>query len=161
MNIIFIHSHTLSVATAKKMEFNLYSIDGYMDVEQYKELKIPIYGIYLSIYCKKCQKYLLKTKYFQEFLFFPNEIIKLNNAFNEEGKLERVFYEDNPQQNLIKNNKLISCKFYRINTTPIYDSNNIYIGTSEEQKEYFHKKFIEFKQKTYTQKQNLKITKKN
>ena len=150
MNIFFIHSHVISLAIAKKLDNNNYSIDGYIDIEPNKELKTPIYGIYLSIFCKTCNKFLLVTKNYKEFLFFKEKILKIYNCFNEKEIINNVFYEDEPQQNLIKNNKLIRCKFYELDSTPSYDSNNIYIGTDEEQKEYFHKKFIEFKQKTYT-----------
>ena len=34
-----------------------------------------------------------------------------------------------------------------LNTMPIYDNKTIYIGTDEEQKEYFHKNYIELKNK--------------
>lgn len=159
MNINFIHSHVISVAIAKKLDNNLYSVDGYIDIEPNKELKISNYSLYLSIYCKTCDKFLLVTKNYKEFLFFKEKIIKIYNYFNEKEIIENVFYDDEPKQNLLKNNKLISCKFYELNSTPSYDSNNIYIGTDEEQKEYFHKKYIEFKQKAFTREIEIKDNK--
>ena len=150
MNIYFIHSHVLSLAIAKNIDNNRYSIDGYIDVEPNKELKIPNHSLYLSIYCKTCDKFLLVTKNYKEFFFYKEKILKIYNYFNEEEIIENVYYDNEPKQNLINHNKLIKCKFYQINSFPSYDSNNIYIGTDEEQKEYFHKKFIEFKQRLFT-----------
>ena len=102
--------------------------------------------------------------------FTPNKIIsriyyffkktKLYNYFNEKGKLESVYNEDSPHINLISNQDYYPQKFYKFNTTPFYDSSNIYIGTDEEQKDYFHKKFIDLKTENAINKEENKDYKK-
>ena len=68
----------------------------------------------------------------------------LRNSFNEKKKLESVYFEDNPNVNLINNPEYENRSFYKFNELPSYDNNTIYVGNEKEQIEYFHKKFKDF-----------------
>ena len=159
MNFIFIHEHIATIAMSKKKDNNHYLIDGYLDVQPNNRLKFPPYGTYLFIFCKTCDKFLFETKNYKEFFFLKGKSLNINNYFNEKDIIESVYFEDNPQINLINDKNLLRCKFYQPNSTPFYDSDNIYIGTDEEQKEYFHKKFIEFQQKTIEKEAEIEVMK--
>ena len=159
INLIFIHEHIVQVATAKKMSDKHYLIEGYLEAKKNDNMKLQIYDIYFSIYCKTCGKLLLQTKSYQEFIISSKKT-KLYNYFNEKGKIERVYNEDSPHINLISNQDFYPQKFYKFNTTPFYDSSNIYIGTDEEQKDYFHKKFIDLKTENVINKEENKDYKK-
>ena len=159
MNFIFIHAHVATIARSMKKNNNLYLIDGYLNVQPNNKLKFPPYGTYLSIFCRKCDKFLFETKNYKEFFFLKGKTLNINNYFDENEKIESVYREDNPKTNLITDKNLLRCKFYQPNSTPFYDSDNIYIGTDEEQKEYFHKKFIEFQQKTIEKEAEIEVMK--
>ena len=147
MNLIFIHEHKVTIATAIKISNNLYSIDGYLEAETNDNIKLKYFGLYFSIHCRKCEEYIFKTKSPQNFVVLSKKMKGLKNYFNDKGNIERVFFEDNPNINLLDSQDCNVSPFYMLNTMPIYDNKTIYIGTDEEQKEYFHKKYIELKNK--------------
>ena len=147
MNLIFIHEHKVTIATATKISNNLYSIDGYLEAETNDNIKLKFFGLYFSIHCRKCEEYIFKTKSPQNFVVLSKKMKGLKNYFNDKGNIERVFFEDNPNINLLDSQDYTVRPFYMLNTMPIYDNKTIYIGTDEEQKEYFHKNYIELKNK--------------
>ena len=148
--MIFIHRHKVFMAISKKMASNCYSIDGFNEVEINKEMIGPVSSTYYNIYCNKCRKLMLESNEYKEFKMIKNAA-GLRNYFNEKGKIENVSYEDKPHINLISNEEYTNIKFYKLIACPEYDKNTYYIGTPEEQKEYFHRRFIELKEKTISQ----------
>ena len=146
MNLIFIHEHEVSIATAKKLSNTCYSLDGYLIANKNDSMKLPVYGIYFSIYCQICKNYLLKTKSTQDFLTIPKKMKGFKNIFNTKGKLEYAFFDDNPNNNMKNNEECSIRSFYKFDTT-LYDSNNVYIGTDNEREEFFHKNYIDLKNK--------------
>ena len=68
------------------------------------------------------------------------------NIFNTKGKLEYAFFDDNPNNNMKNNEECSIRSFYKFDTT-LYDSNNVYIGTDNEREEFFHKNYIDLKNK--------------
>ena len=148
MNLIFIHEHNVNISTAKKISNNCYSIDGYLDAKKNDNMKLKAFDIYFSIYCRKCDKYLLKTRASQDFVVISKKMTGLKNYFNDQGKIESVYLDDNPSKNILDSEDAIRLPFYKLNTMPIYDNKTIYVGTDEEQKDFFHQKYIELKNKS-------------
>ena len=147
MNLIFIHEHNVNISTAKKISNNCYSIDGYLEAKKKDNMKLEAFDIYFSIYCRKCDKYLLKTRASQDFVVISKKMAGLKNYFNDKGKIESVYLDDNPNKNILDSEDAIRLPFYKLNTMPIYDNKTIYVGTDEEQKDFFHQKYIELKNK--------------
>ena len=144
-NLLFIHKHQVSIATAKKIFNNCYEINGYLEAKKNDKLYLPFFNIYISFFCQTCGKIVLKSKKIQEFIVSSKKRMKgLRNYFNKEKILESVYFEDRPNENLKNNPEYITREFFIFNELPIYDNNIIYIGTEEEQKEYFHKKFKDY-----------------
>ncbi len=148
MNLIFIHEHNVNISTAKKISNNCYSIDGYLDAKKNDNMKLKAFDIYFSIFCRKCDKYLLKTRASQDFVVISKKMTGLKNYFNDQGKIESVYLDDNPSKNILDSEDAIRLPFYKLNTMPIYDNKTIYVGTDEEQKDFFHQKYIELKNKS-------------
>ena len=147
MNLIFIHEHEVSVATAKKLLDYSYEIIGNSEFKKNDKLNLNIFNIYTSFFCQKCG-IIMKSKIDQEFVVSSKKMEKkLINNFNEKRKLESVYFEDNPNVNLVNNSEYIPRKFFKFKELPIFDKNTIYIGTEEEQIQYFRKIYIDLKQK--------------
>ena len=159
MKFISVHRHEVFLATSKKLASNCYSVNGYKEVKIYEEMKLSTSDTYFSLFCDKCKQFLLKNDYVKEFIIPEKNKEGLINCINEKGKIENVYFGDKPLSNSAnkKNNNLI--KFYQLNNGPEYDNNTIYVGTLEEQKEYFHKKYIELKQKLISQEEENKDNK--
>ena len=159
MKFIFVHRHEVFLATSKKLANNCYSVNGYKEVKINEEMKLSTSDTYFSLFCDKCKQFLLKNDYVKEFIIPEKNKEGLINYINEKGKIENVQFGDKPLSNSAnkKNNNLI--KFYQLNNGPEYDNNTIYVGTLEEQKEYFHKKYIELKQKLISQEEENKDNK--
>ena len=154
-NLIFIHEHEVSVSTAKKISDNCYEIDDQLEDKKDEKLNLAISSFYISFFCQKCGT-IMKSKIGQEFVVSSKKMVKgLRNKINEKRELESVYFEDNPNENLINNPDYIRRIFFKFNEMPLYENNTIYIGTEEEQKEYFHKMYNDLKtkydsfQKTY------------
>ena len=147
MNLIFIHEHNVNISTAKKISNNCYSIDGYLEAKKKDNMKLEAFDIYFSIHCRKCDKYLLKTRASQDFVVISKKMTGLKNYFNDQGKIESVYLDDNPNKKILDSEDAIRLPFYKLNTMPIYDNKTIYVGTDEEQKDFFHQKYIELKNK--------------
>jgi len=144
-NLFFIHQHPVLVSKAKKISNNCYEIDGNSEGKVNNNLKLSIFDIYISFYCLTCGDIVLKSSQEKDFkVSSKKKVLGLRNSFNEKKKLENVYFEDNPNLNLINNPEYENRVFYKFDELPPYDNNTIYVGTKEEQIEFFHKKFKDF-----------------
>ena len=81
------------------------------------------------------------------------------NSFDDNQVIESVSFENRPGVNLIKDKNYFSAEFYKINYVPKFDDNTIYLGSEDEKKDYFHKMFLEFKEKIESREEEFKINK--
>ena len=145
INLISIHEHPVLISTAEKIANNCYEINGYLESRKNDSFKLPNLNIYVSFFCQTCEE-IMKSKISQEFIVSSTKMMKsLRNKFNEKKELESVFFEDNPNVNLVNNPDYIRRKFFRFNKLQLYENKTIYIGTEEEQREYFYKIYNDLK----------------
>jgi len=147
MKFVFVHKHGVVLLISQKKSNNSFEINNYGWVQQNQEIEILNNNIFYSIYCQSCKEFLAKTREKQEFYVRKKKVDKIINYYNDTGEIEKVFYENESNVNLIRNSDFIFCDFYKSNGGPEYDTNSFYVGTKDEQLEYFHKQCIDLKKK--------------
>ena len=137
MKFVFVHEHGVVLLISQKRSNNSFEINHYGWVKQNQEIEILNNNIYYSIYCQSCKKFLTTTKEMKKFYVRKNKKNKIINYLNDKGEIESVFYDYKPNVNLLKNADFILFDFNKCNGGADYDTNSFYVGTQDEQFEFF------------------------
>ena len=157
----FIHRHKVLLSTAKKVNHLCFELNGNKKIKNDSIVDIDNSVIYFSLYCKECKYFLLKPKEIVNFKVTSTKYERLNNYFNQKGEIENVFYADKPNKNLVKDSGYFHWDFYKLTPGPQYDCNTIYVGTEEEQKEFFHRLYIYLRSKILKKEKEIQQNKNN
>ena len=157
----FIHRHNVLLSTSKKINHLCFELNGNEEIKNDSIVDIDNSVIYFSLYCKECKYFLLKPKEIVNFKVTSTKYERLNNYFNQKGEVENVFYSDQPNKNLVKASGYFFWDFYKLTPGPQYDCNTIYIGTEEEQKEFFHRLYIYLRSKILKKEKEIQQNKTN
>ena len=147
--LVILHKHEVYYATAKKVKDNenCFIINGFIELSPYQEIKVDTNDTLFAFYCQKCKDssvILPKSNNYQYFFISHKNMENLRNDFNQKGMLEKVYFESNPDINIIKQkdkNDFFEYIFCEISNIDIYEQ-KIYIGTKEEKQEFFKRNFI-------------------
>ena len=162
IKFVNVHEHDLNIAISEKKENEkIYKMSEYKELKVKEEMNISLINKYYCVKCKTCSQSFVKSNKSQMLYISKDNIKGLINSYNEKGLIESVYFEDRKGINLIKDKNYFLEEFYKINFEPIFDDNTIYLGTEEEKKNYFHKKFLEFKEKSELNEEEYKKNKKN
>lgn len=162
IKFVNVHEHDLYIAISEKKENEkIYKMSEYKELKVKEEMNISLINKYYCVKCKTCSQSFVKSNKSQMLYISKDNIKGLINSYNEKGLIESVYFEDRKGINLIKDKNYFLEEFYKINFEPIFDDNTIYLGTEEEKKNYFHKKFLEFKEKSELNEEEYKKNKKN
>ena len=113
----------------------------------YQEIKVDTNDTLFAFYCQKCKDsldILPPSDNYRNFFISHKNMENLRNDFNQKGMLEKVYFESNPDINIIKQkdkNDFFEYIFCEISNIDIYEQ-KIYIGTKEEKQEFFKRNFI-------------------
>ena len=157
----FIHRHNVLLSTSKKINHLCFELNGNEEIKNDSIVDIDNSVFYFSLYCKECKNFLLKQKEIVNFKVTSTKYERLNNYFNQKGEVENVFYSDQPNKNLVKASGYFFWDFYKLTPGPQYDCNTIYIGTEEEQKEFFHRLYIYLSSKILKKEKEIQQNKNN
>ena len=148
IKFVNVHEHNIHVAISKMIEFKKsYKLNGYKELKAKEEMDISLTNTYYNVKCRICDKIFIKSNESQKFLVHKNNFGQLINSFDDKKKIESVFIENIPGTNLLFNKDFYPEEFYGIKYAQMFDDKKIYIGTEEEEKNYFHKSYLELKEK--------------
>ena len=143
-----VHEHNIHIATSKMTEYKkCFRLSGYEELKPKEEMVISLINTYYNVKCRICDKIFIKSNESQKFIVSKDNIEGLINSFDDKQKLEGVSFENRPGINLLLNKDFYPEEFYGIKYAPRFDDKMIYIGTEEEKKNYFHKSYLELKEK--------------
>jgi len=161
IKFVNVHEHDLNIAIAEEKESEkIFKMSGYKKLKLKEEMNISLINKYYCVKCKTCSQSFIKSNKPKKLYISNDSIEGLRNYYNENGLIESVSFEDRKRINPIKNKNYFLEKFYKINFEPIFDDRTIYLGTEEEKKNYFHGKFLEFKEKSKLNEEEYKKIKK-
>ena len=160
VKFVNVHEHTIYVAISKMTEYKkIFKLSGYKKLKENEEMKISLINTYYYIKCKRCKNSFINSDETCKFIISENNIEGLINSFNENQVIESVSFENRPGINLMNDKNFFSEEFYKIKFVPRFDDFTIYIGTEDEKKNYFHKRYLELKEKIESREEEFKNNK--
>jgi len=148
LKFVNVHEHNIHIATSKMTEYKkCFRLSEYKELKPKEEMVISLINTYYNVKCRICDKIFIKSNESQKFIVSKDNIEGLINSFDDKQKLEGVSFENRPGINLLLNKDFYPEEFYGIKYAPRFDDKMIYIGTEEEKKNYFHKSYLELKEK--------------
>ena len=148
LKFVNVHEHNIHIATSKMTEYKkCFRLSEYKELKPKEEMVISLINTYYNVKCRICDKIFIKSNESQKFIVSKDNIEGLINSFDDKQKLEGVSFENRPGINELSNKDFYPEEFYVIKYAPRFDDKMIYIGTEEEKKNYFHKSYLELKEK--------------
>ena len=143
LKFVNVHEHNIHIATSKMTEYKkCFRLSGYTELKPNEEMVISLINTYYNVKCRICDKIFIKSNESQKFIVSKDNIEGLINSFDDKQKLEGVSFI-----NVLWNKDFYPEEFYVIKYAPRFDDKMIYIGKEEEKKNYFHKSYLELKEK--------------
>ena len=150
--LVILHKHGVKLASAKrkKDKKDSYIINGFEELKIPQEKKVSVVDTLYAFYCDKCkdsQDILPNTDNYTMLVISNKKMENLINEYNKKGILEKVYYDNNQNVNLLNENNTNKDYFYFMfcgldKKSYYYDPNTIYIGTVEEKLSYFHRNYV-------------------
>ena len=150
--LVILHKHGVKLASAKrkKDKKDSYIINGFEELKIHQDKNVSVVDTLYAFYCDKCkdsQDILPNTDNYTMLVISNKKMENLINEYNKKGILEKVYYDNNQNVNLLNENNTNKDYFYFMfcgldKKSYNYDPNTIYIGTVEEKLSYFHRNYV-------------------